>query len=50
MDRVIQQGIAQVISPMCEPLFSEHSFGLRPNRSSEMAIRELLVILNEGYE
>ena len=30
MDRVIQQGIAQVISPMCEPLFSEHSYGFRP--------------------
>ena len=50
MDRVIQQGIAQVISPMCEPLFSEHSYGFRPNRSSEMAIREMLVFLNEGYE
>lgn len=50
MDRVIQQGIAQVISPICEPLFSEHSYGFRPNRSCEMAIREMLVFLNEGYE
>ena len=50
MDRVIQQGIAQVISPMCEPLFSEWSYGFRPNRSCEMAIRQLLVYLNEGYE
>ena len=50
MDRVIQQGIAQVISPMCEPLFSDHSYGFRPNRSCEMAIREMLVFLNEGYE
>ncbi len=50
MDRVIQQGIAQVISPMCEPLFSERSYGFRPNRSCEMAIRQLLVYLNEGYE
>lgn len=50
MDRVIQQGIAQVISPMCEPLFSEHSYGFRPNRSCEMAIREMLIFLNEGYE
>ncbi len=50
MDRVIQQGIAQVISPMCEPLFSEHSYGFRPNRSCEMAIREMLVFMNEGYE
>lgn len=50
MDRVIQQGIAQVISPKCEPLFSEHSYGFRPNRSCEMAIREMLVFINEGYE
>ncbi len=50
MDRVIQQGIVQVISPMCEPLFSEWSYGFRPNRSCEMAIRQLLVYLNEGYE
>ena len=50
MDRVIQQGIAQVISPMCEPLFSEHSYGFRPGRSCEQAIREMLVFLNEGYE
>ena len=50
MDRVIQQGIAQVIGPMCEPQFSEHSYGFRPNRSCEMAVREMLVFLNEGYE
>lgn len=50
MDRVIQQGIVQVISPICDPLFSEHSYGFRPNRSCEMAIREMLVFLNEGYE
>ena len=28
MDRVIQQGIVQVISPMCEPLFSENRYTL----------------------
>ena len=50
MDRVIQQGIAQIISPMCEPLFSDHSYGFRPNRSCEMAIKDMLMILNEGYE
>jgi group II intron reverse transcriptase/maturase len=50
MDRVIQQSITQIISPMCEPQFSENSYGFRPNRSCEMAIRELLVFLNEGYE
>ena len=46
MDRVIQQSIAQIISPMCEPLFSENSYGFRPNRNCEMAIRELLIFLS----
>jgi RNA-directed DNA polymerase len=50
MDRVIQQGIAQVITPMCEPLFSEWSYGFRPGRSCEMAIKQLLIYLNDGYE
>lgn len=50
MDRVIQQAIAQVISPMREPLFSDSSYGFRPNRSCEMAVREMLVFLNGGYE
>ena len=50
MDRVIQQGIAQVIGLMCEPQFSDKSYGFRPNRSCEMAVRETLVFLNEGYE
>lgn len=50
MDRVIQQSIAQTIGPLFEPLFSERSYGFRPGRSCEMAIRQLLVYLNEGYE
>ncbi|WP_373237878.1 hypothetical protein [Hungatella hathewayi] len=49
MDRVIQQGIVQIISPMCEPLFSEWSYGFRPDRTCKRAIRQLLVYLNEGY-
>ena len=49
-DRVIQQGIVQIISPICEPGFSEWSYGFRPDRSCEMAIRQLPVYLNEGYE
>ncbi len=50
MDRVIQQAIAQVITPMCEPVFSDHSYGFRAGRSCEMAIKELLSYLYEGYE
>lgn len=50
MGRVIQQGIEQVISPMCEQVSAEWSYGFRPNRSCEMAVRQLLAYLNEGYE
>lgn len=50
VDRVIQQAIAQVLSTIYEPLFSEHSFGFRPNRSAHMAMEEVLNNLNEGYE
>ena len=49
MDRVIQQAIVQVISPMCELHFSDRSYGFRPNRSCEMAIRKVLEYLNDGY-
>ena len=49
MDRVIQQAIVQVIGPICDPHFSEFSYGFRPNRSCEMAIRKVLEYLNEDY-
>ncbi|AXQ77979.1 group II intron reverse transcriptase/maturase [Streptococcus chenjunshii] len=50
MDRMIQQAIVQVLSPICEPHFSEMSYGFRPNRSCGKAIVKLLDYLNEGYE
>ncbi|CQR24226.1 reverse transcriptase/maturase, group FT II introns [Streptococcus varani] len=50
MDRMIQQAIVQVISPLCEPHFSETSYGFRPKRSCEKAIIKLLEYLNDGYE
>ena len=36
VDRVIQQAIAQVLSQIYEPIFSEHSFGFRPRRSAHV--------------
>lgn len=50
MDRIIQQAIVQVLSSLCEPYFSEMSYGFRPNRSYEKAIIKLLEYLNDGYE
>ena len=37
-DRLVQQCIKQVMEPICEAKFSEHSYGFRPNRSVENAI------------
>ena len=50
VDRVIQQAMLQVLSEIYEPVFSEHSYGFRPNRSAHMAMEEVLSYLNEGYE
>ena len=50
VDRVVQQAIHQVLSPIFEKEFSEHSYGFRPNRSCEMAIFKSLEFLNDGYD
>jgi len=39
-DRLVQQCIKQVMEPICEAKFSDHSYGFRPNRSVENAIAE----------
>lgn len=49
MDRIIQQAIAQVLTPIYEEQFSETSYGFRPGRSCEMAIIKALEIFNDGY-
>jgi RNA-directed DNA polymerase len=40
-DRVIQQAIAQILSPIFEPTFSHNSFGFRPNRSAHHAVKQV---------
>ena len=42
LDRLIQQSIAQVLTPLYDPTFSEHSHGFRPMRSAHGAIGEML--------
>ena len=41
MDRMIQQAIAQVLTPIFDPTFSESSFGFRPGRNAHQAIRQV---------
>ena len=49
-DRIIQQAIVQVISPIFEKQFNDNSFGFRPNRSCEQAVIRAIEYLNDGYE
>ncbi|MFM1588332.1 reverse transcriptase domain-containing protein, partial [Helcococcus ovis] len=49
VDRVIEQAIAQVITPIAEAQFSEYSYGFRPNRRAQQAIVKLLEYFNDGY-
>ena len=49
-DRIIQQAMVQVLSPIYEKQFSETSYGFRPGRSCEKAEIKALEYLNEGYE
>ena len=50
VDRVIQQAIAQVISPIFEKQFSDNSYGFRPKRSAHDAIKKSQQNINEGYK
>lgn len=50
VDRVIQQAISQRLTPIYEKVFSEYSYGFRPNRDCHTAMNKVLEYLNEGYE
>ncbi|WP_059040950.1 group II intron reverse transcriptase/maturase [Paenibacillus rubinfantis] len=50
VDRVIQQAIAQVLTPIYEKQFSENSFGFRPKRSAHNAIQRSQSNIEEGYK
>lgn len=50
VDRVIQQAIAQKLNPIYENIFSDNSYGFRPNRNCHLAIEKVLMYLNDGYE
>jgi group II intron reverse transcriptase/maturase len=49
VDRVFQQAITQVLSPIYEKQFSENSFGFRPNRGAKDALKQCQANANDGY-
>lgn len=50
LDRFIEQALLQVIQPVWDPKFSEHSYGFRPGRSAHQAIAQAQSYLEMGYE
>ena len=50
MDRIIQQAMVQVLSPIYEEQFNDNSYGFRPGRSCEQAVIKALEYLNDGYD
>jgi len=49
VDRMLQQAIAQVLTPIFEKEFSDYSYGFRPGKSAHDAIKQAQVYLKEGY-
>tara|TARA_B100000745_G_scaffold299341_1_gene249955 strand:- start:90 stop:1364 length:1275 start_codon:yes stop_codon:yes gene_type:complete len=50
VDRVFQQALHQVLQPIFEDDFQEHSYGFRPNRNAHQAIEQSLRNINNGYQ
>lgn len=49
VDRVFQQAITQVLSPIYEEQFSENSYGFRPRRSAHDALKQCQTNVDDGY-
>lgn len=48
-DRIVQQALAQVLMPRYEKVFSESSYGFRPNRGAHDALKQGSAYVEEGY-
>ena len=49
-DRFVQQAVAQVLTPIYEEQFHDHSYGFRPNRCAQQAIITALDMMNDGND
>ena len=47
-DRLIQQALLQVLQPLIDPSFSEHSYGFRPGRRAHEAVLAAQRYVQEG--
>ncbi len=49
-DRLLQQAVNQVLNPLFEVEFKEHSYGFRPNRNAHQAVQQAQKNIHEGYD
>lgn len=49
IDRMLQQAVSQVLTPIYEPLFSDGSYGFRPGRSAHDAVLKVKEYYDQGY-
>lgn len=47
-DRLIQQALLQILQPLLDPTFSEHSYGFRPGRSAQQAVLAAQAYIQSG--
>ncbi|WP_240503604.1 reverse transcriptase domain-containing protein, partial [Natranaerobius trueperi] len=50
VDRMVQQALVQILQPIFEPTFSDNSFGFRPNRNAQQAIKRSKEYYVQGYK
>ena len=50
VDRMLQQAVLRVIMPQFEYMFSEYSYGFRPQRNTQQAVLKSLDYINSGYQ
>lgn len=50
VDRVLQQGVSQVLAPKFEVEFKDHSYGFRPRKNAHQAVLQSQKYINEGYQ
>ena len=49
VDRMVQQAVVQVLTPIFERIFSDNSFDFRPHRGAQDAIAKVVKLYNHGY-
>ena len=49
VDRFVQQAVSQVLTPIFEEQFHDHSYGFRPNRCAQQAVLKVLEMMNDGH-